>query len=369
MIFTKSLYYPHIEIPDEKWLKTAILYWDTMQTIVPESIENPYTTDLTQKLYDSEVLVPLRVNSHMPSIMGLEDEVIEFMSSPEGAEILTGVSSSGASLHPEKLPSRIRRLMLHPEKLSYEIRHMIRDMDIGSEGRDGFLDVAPGFASFYMTLLANRLSEDSGAGLITGASTAHNLSIKARADANSGALMHLSDRYRHEFGGRRARHDVPKELQQAALYNLLIEKINIDPETPVEKILNFKSQYSDELCRFRSEIESLTNSLPEDMTLQAMQQHLSVIHTNKITPALNDLKRSLDGNKIKWIAMGGIQVALISVASTSVIGSMGLTTPQALLVAGSLSVAASSVLFNKEKAEIIRNNPYQYLMGVKNELA
>ncbi|WP_435274899.1 DUF6236 family protein [Psychrobium sp. nBUS_13] len=351
MIFSKSLYYPHIEIPDEKWLKTAALYWDTMQTIVPESIEDPYQTDIAKKLYDAEILIPLRVSSHMPVIMDLESDVIDFLSSQEGAELFTGASTrGGAFLHPEKLPSRIRRLMLHPEKMSYEIRHMIQDMDIALEGRGGFLDVAPEFASYYMTLLANRLSEDTGAGLVTGTNAAHNLSIKARADANLTSMMHMSDRYRHEFGGRRRRHDLPRYLRQGALYNLLIEKIHIDPETPVEKILEFKSKHSDELSRFRSEIESLTSSLPEEMSLQAMQQHLSDIHTNKIIPALNDLKGSLNGNKIKWVAMGGIQIALMSVATTSVIGTLGLSTPQALLVGAGLSVAASTVLFNNEKS-------------------
>jgi hypothetical protein len=38
MAFTKSLYYPWIEIKDEAWLKNAFLYWDTIQTIVPESV-------------------------------------------------------------------------------------------------------------------------------------------------------------------------------------------------------------------------------------------------------------------------------------------------------------------------------------------
>ncbi|UCZ56412.1 hypothetical protein LGV61_11870 [Desulfurispirillum indicum] len=40
MAFTKSLYYPWIDIPDEAWLKTAGLYWDKIQTIVPSSIEH-----------------------------------------------------------------------------------------------------------------------------------------------------------------------------------------------------------------------------------------------------------------------------------------------------------------------------------------
>ena len=45
MAFTKALYYPWIDIKDESWLKTTILYWNHIQTIVPESFDNPSVQD------------------------------------------------------------------------------------------------------------------------------------------------------------------------------------------------------------------------------------------------------------------------------------------------------------------------------------
>jgi hypothetical protein len=366
MIFTKSLYYPHIEIPDEGWLKTAVLYWDKIQTIVPESIDSPYETDLTKKLSEDEILIPLRVSSHMPEIRNLEGDVSEFLSSQEGAELITGASSrGGAYIHPEKLPSNIRRLMLHPEKMSHEIRHMIEDMDLSMEGRGGFLSVAPEFANFYMTLLANRLSESVGAGLVTGTSAAHNLGIKARADANLSSLMHRSDRHRLEYGLRRERYDVPKELVQGALYNLLIEKINIAPDTPIEKILEFREKYNSELCRFRSQVGSLTSGFPDEMPLQALQQHISDIYTNEIDPAINDLKSSLTGNKIKWFTESWMKIAFLSAASTSMLAQTGMGTTQALFAGAGLSLVGTACLYNNDKAQIIRSNPYQYLMEIQ----
>lgn len=366
MIFTKSLYYPHIEIPDENWLKTAVLYWDKIQTIVPESLDAPYRSDVARKLSEHEVLIPLRVNSHMPEIRNLEDDVYEFLSSQEGVELITGASArGGAYLHPDKLPSSIRRLMIHPEKMSYEIRHMIEDMDIGMEGRGGFFDVMPEFASFYMTLLANKLSESIGAGLITETSAAHNLGIRARADANLSSLMHRSDRYRHEFGLRRQRYDVPKELVQGALYNLLIEKINIDPETPIEKILEFREKYKSELGRFRSKVSSITSGFPNDISLLALQQHISDIYNTEIDPAINDLKSSLTGNKIKWFTESWMKIAFLSAASTSMIAQTGIGTVQALFAGATLSLVGTACLYNNEKAQIIRNNPYQYLMEIQ----
>jgi hypothetical protein len=41
MPFTLALYYPWIDIRDESWLKSAALYWETIRTIVPESVDRP----------------------------------------------------------------------------------------------------------------------------------------------------------------------------------------------------------------------------------------------------------------------------------------------------------------------------------------
>ncbi len=50
MAFTRALYYPTIDITNETWLKTAILYWDEINTIVPSSISHPYKQPATQFL-------------------------------------------------------------------------------------------------------------------------------------------------------------------------------------------------------------------------------------------------------------------------------------------------------------------------------
>ena len=65
MAFTRALYYPTIDISNEAWLKTATLYWDEINTIVPSSIVHPYKRHTTQFLADEGVIRPLFVNSNM----------------------------------------------------------------------------------------------------------------------------------------------------------------------------------------------------------------------------------------------------------------------------------------------------------------
>jgi hypothetical protein len=57
MAFTKALYYPRIQVPNEGWLKTAMLYWEGVQTIVPASMPEPYS-GTSRVLFDAGVLSP-----------------------------------------------------------------------------------------------------------------------------------------------------------------------------------------------------------------------------------------------------------------------------------------------------------------------
>jgi hypothetical protein len=59
-----ALYYPHIDIYDPKWLRSAILFWDEIKTIAPRAIKNPYTGKDTRILWQEGFLEPLRCDLH-----------------------------------------------------------------------------------------------------------------------------------------------------------------------------------------------------------------------------------------------------------------------------------------------------------------
>ena len=169
MAFTTALYYPWIDIHDEAWLKSAILYWDTIHTIVPRSMDRPYTSQSATICADEQVLLPLHVESGMEDIEELAEDVLRYLSSNEAAEfLLTADNSSRVYVHPEKLPGTLQHLVqLHPEKLSNEIRHIIQRIGLVRDADDDWLHVDARFADFYMTLLATRLSDSRGIGLLT----------------------------------------------------------------------------------------------------------------------------------------------------------------------------------------------------------
>ena len=128
MAFTRALYYPWIEIKNEGWLKNALLYWEQVQTIVPASIEQPYNTKTAREFFDEGLLTPYYVESSMREINELTDDVLKYLESPEGVEVLMSKEISEFHfIHPDKLPNEIRDLVdIHPEKLPHKIQHILR---------------------------------------------------------------------------------------------------------------------------------------------------------------------------------------------------------------------------------------------------
>lgn len=369
MAFSKSLYYPWIDVPDEGWLKSAALYWDIIQTIVPETLDRPYSTNTARRLQDQGILVPLRVRSDLREIEDLTQDVLTYLHSQEGMELLTGANRNHVSLHPDKLPNTVRNLArMHPEKMSHEIKYMLEESGLSRPSRGGFLEVQDEFANFYMTLLATRLSESIGAGLITSSSLPHRLSLKAKADSQMTDIIGSSERHGYEYQLYREGRTVRRELAQGMLVELMLEEIAVDPATPIEKIIKYRKDHASELGRFRAKVGELTSSLPENAPLPAMRQQVSDLYVNEVKPSIDDLKKSLTSGRIKWLASGWMSLAFISAGSSSVLLGMGLATANALLVGAGISLVGSGILYNVAKRDSLRANPYSYLMSLKKEM-
>lgn len=367
MAFTKSLYYPWIDIRDDSWIKNAALYWHEIQTIVPRSIEDPYSLDSAKALQDAGILSPLRVDPDMRDIEDLLPDVIRYLESEEGLQLLSRADRDFVYLHPEKMPRSFRKLArLHPAKMPYMLEDMLLELEIARPGHGDFMDVDSQFAEFYMTLLATKLSERNGAGLITSSTLPHNLSLKVKADAAMPSIVGARDEER--MMRRYHRDMMPKEVAQGLLVELMMEKISVSPDTPIDKIIKYREKHAAELGRFRNIVGELTSSLPDDAPLHAMQQHVNDLYLNQVAPSIDDLKKSLTGSRIKWLTDSWMKLAFISAGSSSMLIGMGLATTNALLVGAGISMVGSGILYNVNKQESLRNNPYSYLVGLEHGL-
>ena len=99
-----------------------------------------------------------------------------------------------------------------------------------------------------------------------------------------------------------------------------------------------------------------------------MRQYVNDLYINEVQPALDDLKKSLSSSKIKWAANSWMKIAFISAGSSSMLIGMGLATANALLVGAGISLVGSGILYNVDKKDSLRANPYSYLMSLQNKL-
>ena len=373
MVFSQALYYPWIDIRDEAWLKTSLLYWESIRTIVPQSIEEPYSTETGRQLYDAGFLLPVRVQSGMKEIEELADDVISFLQTNEGAQFLVAGPEQGTSwIHVEKLPYEFRQLArIHPEKLPWAIRQQFERL-VRSRRRDEWLEVDTRFADYYMTLLATRLSERIGAGLLTPFANADHLALSVRTDARLAAVVPTvlsgSHRYWREYEAMTPRRNMPRILAQGLLAQLALERVSVDPDTPVDKILDFRDKHKDELAQFRTKIEQLTATISTDLPAEALHQQVMDIYNNEVEPALTNLKKALHARRIQWLSEGLLKIAFLSVSSSSMLVQIGLSVPMALLAGSGVSLVVSGILYNVDRAESLRSNPYSYLLAMHREL-
>lgn len=419
--FSNALYYPTIDIQDLNWLKTALLFWDSISTIVPESLDEPYKHDDTKYLAEIGFLKPIRVNSSDNSVIGIEDDIINLMSSSEFIHSLEnmpkndskyGLWSSKMSykvrekmddyleevrfqeLHnyddmrrnydvmrrrvDEEIQHNGRRYLFYGEKMSYRINEIINDYldridprryhnTVSSKIRRDFENkwsqqnrvyyLNDEFTNMYMLLLAEKISENYSLALVT-----DSIFI-----SNTGNNLRLRNQTTNLVNNNPRRFRAP-HLEQGLLLDYIIKGLSIHPETNLKDIVLFKENHRDELGRFKTELANLTKGLESGQSLDALKEDISNKYYNEFTPAFNDFKATLKDSGIKWFTETFLKVSSITTSATSVpMALLGMPVPQALCAGAGISVIASAVSYNIQKREVLRNNPYSYLLSIQNE--
>ena len=359
--FSNALYYPYIDIRDSDWLKTAALFWDSISTIVPESMAVPYRTHDTERLADAGFLRPLRVNSASQAVVQMEDDLASILSSPEIIQSCFFPKNRACQgVYAEKLSYSVRnkiqeahRSLMYPEKFSWMVRKEVED---GFDSPYGPYNVDPAFASIYMLALANRLSEENSLAMITDEIPSFSAgdTIRLGNQSNMFAERHSSVHNRY--------------LAQGVLLNCVIESISISRENTIEQILSFKNRHRDELGRFKTEIAELTKEYDDEhKPISILQREIEDLYWNRFRPSYADLKSALSSFGIKWFSNSFIKVSTISASATGVpMALLGMPVETALYAAAGLSVIASATSYVAEKRELLRKNPYSYLLSVNN---
>lgn len=365
---SSALYYPYIDIKNERWLRSATLFWDSIRTIVPISHREPYSSAFARELNDEGVLDPVRVQSDMEEIEGLTDTVLDYLTDPASAGVMFATDEHPTRrIHPEKMSHQLREWAdIHPEKLPYMIRdHLDRALN-----DDGWYHVAPGFANFYMTLLASRLSERLGLGLVTESTSADQLAIAVHKGKPLGTTepeLHRRRRMGRHFEAFGPRRSLPTEVAPGLLIDAVVQSIALPERVSAKDLLKFKRDHKEELALFRREINRLAADLPKGASVEALRQAVNDQYNAQVVPAMRSLKQSLQAQSWDAALNGFLKVSFFSAAPTSAAILAGLPGSVALIAGVGVSITASAVLLANQRRKTRAENPYSYLLSLERQ--
>lgn len=349
MNFSSALYYPSIDISDESWLKSAVLFWDEINTIVPYSIKNPYNNDSTLYLNSEGILNPITVKPSSRYVRKASREAGNYIFSLEGLQMLNNQESAVVLSPNESMTS-----FLHSDKINFYFLYKIQSIMKVEEEEDEFYRFDSRLVDLYMTILANNISEDKSIAVVSNNYTNNRFVNSVRYDINTNNPLTIRNS------------DIA--IKQGLLTNYVIDNLIISDSTSLKDIVDFRKHHKDELARFRSNLSKLVEPIEDVPSLEALQQRIKTIYNDEFIPAYHDLQKALRSSRIKWFFDNLSKLCVFSVSTTAIPIALGLDIPQAILLGGGISVASSVVAYNAEKEKKLRENPYTYLLRVNKEL-
>lgn len=369
MAHTTALYYPWIEVRNERWLKTSILYWDKIRTIAPANLLRTYENDISRQLEDEGFLQPLYVDADFGPVKDASRDFLTFLETDQAKTLIYANEDGNHSryIHPDKLAWKIRKFAhINPDKISYELRHLLEFDEIERRGARGWFRMYEPLAAYYMTLLASRLAAEIGASITTEQDAADGLSLVVKT---GNILPNPTVRYPDARRWRRLRTEFrefpPLRLAEGALATLALESIQLNPSTPLNDLLEFRKLHSAELGRFRTAIGDLASSIDTSAPIDAVRQQIWDTYKNQMEPSLEELKSALTANKVRFFSNTILKTTFLSAGSTSLLATIGLTVPQALLAGAGVSLVAMGVLYDVDRRKSFTDSPYTYLLNLQ----
>lgn len=236
------LYYPEINIKNDTWLKTAILYWDEVSSIVPYKnygdlspellyLQNLgiYSAVYPQELFYSKFAEDF-CNAIVKRISAYERSISKASHDTQNKRV---------PIHKDKIYAPALHTLIHYEKLPESLLPFFKDKRfINDYNLDGWMEIDSKIAQIYMKTLAEYSIKCSDKDIVLGTDTAtHSREI---------------------YSGAYNRSDLQTQCCKINIQNCLPQ-----PSTDVsyEDILNFKDRRKDELYAFRAKIRELETNI------------------------------------------------------------------------------------------------------------
>jgi len=352
-----GLYYPYIDITSPGLIKTAALYWDKLQTIVPldpdglyaECKEPPSATDFYKTDASSEAKKEgfLEERFVHPMDRSVEQTGQEFISDlkkiPEIKESLSNIlqspqwrrerTDSFRTIYMEKFNP------IHLAGLFIELREIGVHFSPRTDSSKGMIVPKP-FYDMYMSRLASVLSQTDNSVPLTN----ENL----WQDAALGRVIDFSEERKHD---------------QLELVRLSLQTISINSNVPLIEVLRFRDRHRTELLNYRRYIRKLSQKISKGLLDSERESLIKEIATDELLSAKEEIEAKLSEGVI---AFG---YSALDIAQATVMGIFASWGENSLagLGAGLTSLTISFVQSLRKDRKIIKEHPLGYLYRAEKE--
>lgn len=360
MSFGHALYYPHINLTNKNWVKQALLFWDNISRIVPQSVEPSDSEDIIRIKYESGF-----INDYHPERWDTSHAFQKFTYD------LRPILESDSFFHDRYFERKHHRrhytrdyserrrffselaqssgTYIHVEKIDPRLIEYLFDIGIAVPGQhewENWVKIDNEIGLLYMTYFAKSISKNKSLPIVTDIEQSFSASLYFESAINSD--------YNYQF--------------EYKLGNLLIEAVvpkNIN-DVPLEKILDIRRKYNDERTAFFNEISNLSNSITGLDNGSSLKDALNQ-HSNIILKETKNLEHLYNTHKIETASK------FLSISLPTTIASLTEYVPNDakpfVAIGGVLfGLVSAANAVKKEKLEL-KENPKSYLLNLKSELS
>lgn len=356
------LYYPTINIPKNAWLKSALLYWDEVSSIVPSDYNGNLLLDLDKDLeylIDIEIFRPIKPETliiEQDSWEEFENFQNEFREVVNGRRFQTRLKRQRrpfvSRIHSNKIQD-LRTAKVHSNKTSDGLFYFLEEKGLAKrEDGNDWIQFEQNTALLYMSLLAKYL-----------------------ADIDSEHTSIGTDNAVYEnFNFQKVKKADGFPVASLALKNILPSPKN---NVSIEKIIKFKEKRKDNLKHFNSKLSDFQKKASKSESNSELKE-TTINFQDELVKGVNDLVQVLGDSKIETTLK--TVKTLINLKSPTLIASTGaiinnsnnfLNLPIELTtigigIMGGIELSTKYVELRNQNRANLRNSPFSYLYHARN---
>lgn len=333
------LYYPRVIITSSAWLKQALLYWDSIGSIVPTNLDRRIHGDRCMaELREAGVFHSFRPEQVFERNPNLGDRLFD--------EFRETVNSRQFQRHLKRTAARPQYFDIYPEKIPGQVTAWLEQERWAERIGEGVWRFELHTGLLYMALLAKYMADVSQFTTIPGSDYGLYKDLifqsKGQEDPSLGLSIELQKLL-----------PVPRK------------------DATIDEILRFKQARRDELLHLREEMDQFQAELKRLHEFTEVRD-LATRFSERMTRRVNELTEVMEDARLPFIL--GVAENLIKVDTIPLMGIMAnpVQVPVEIQVAGAAVVGGITIRkylldHRNEQRRILRENSFSYLYHAKRQ--